>query len=157
MMLTRGVLVGLAAVIAATSCHSSPNYKQVRLARASTPACHSIYPVSIITLLGHPSQFEQECVAVRGFYQIGRVYLTRDHAEIGAHSDSISVRNETDDGAIARSACQSQYVFLVGRFSRSDDLQHDPTGEIGDLQEIAWIDLDDIYNRSEMCWTKHAQ
>jgi hypothetical protein len=153
MTFARGVVWTLACAVGVLGCHGVPSHKALRLARESTPACPSIYPVAVTTLLEHPYDFENECVAVRGFYQLDRVFLTRDHALIGESALSVQLRDETQDGAIAQSACQGQYVFLVAKFVRlPDDPLRDPRGNLEGVQEMFRIELEGPHVQSEQCW-----
>jgi len=104
-----------------------------------------VYSVSLLRVLTTPETFEGHVLRVMGFLKYEgelRLYVTRDHAEIGDRRSSTVVVDTTVDASLTESTCPMNYVSVTGTFRKF------PDGSFG------LIDIREVVNRNDLekCW-----
>ena len=150
----KTVATALLSAIAMTSCRSTVP-EDLRLTGRTTSRCSEIYLASMLDLLNRPHDFEDRCVQVQGFYEYGALFITREHAMIGAFDLSIGIYEDNADRGSIQLACPSEYVTTVGRYSRLPSAGSS-LGEwaLTQIEEVSWYDQSDpeSFPRRRACW-----
>lgn len=112
----------------------------------SNESREDVYYVPLVGLLTNPERFDGSLVRAMGFLKYDgqlRLYLTRDHAEIGDRQSSVVVVDTTDDASLTESSCALKYVSVTARFRRFPD------------RSFGLIDVHDVFDRDsqEQCWS----
>jgi hypothetical protein len=96
---------------------------------------------SMVAVLANPNEYVNKTIAVYGYLFIDRVFLTKDHAEIGDYSSSIAI--DDPDGSI-RAKCGGQYVRIGGQL-------HEPYPDV-----LLLTDIENVSGPKDYCWRRAA-
>jgi hypothetical protein len=107
---------------------------------------------SLVELIVNPQAFEGSKVIVQGFFdRKGKLFITRDHAQMFDFSSSIMVADPTPDGYITYN-CADAYARLEGTFRR----QAGPSGRGTDSNSFVIAELTRVLTLRDgvlqICW-----
>ena len=149
-------VISLIHALVVAACVAQP-IRDRTLTGRTTVRCPSIFLVSMLDLLNRPDEYEGECVLVRGYYEYGMLFLTREHAMIGLFELSLDIVAENDDPGEIQLACPAQYVTVVGRLSKLPAAGRQAAQWVlNELEEVSWFDQGDEenYPLSRVCWSR---
>ena len=87
-------------------------------AEDSADANSSPRVASMIELIAFPDRYAGEFVAVKGYFGIDTLFLTKDNADMRDYASSIMI-SDTAKGEIYSSGCSDHYVEIWGNVSLS--------------------------------------
>lgn len=103
-------------------------------------------PVSLVQLISNPrATYGGDRIQVYGYLAHGvnlRLFLTQDHARIGDIASSVVVTDATADASLVQGTCPNNYVRLVGRLGRFDQIHL----AVVDVEEV------EIVQPRIVCW-----